>query len=80
MKKNEKNCILQFKKRIFFTPDFSWVLWLCISKMICRAEKASYNILNHSKWRRIEKVLPKCFGHRQVIGAESIYPEMLTKT
>jgi hypothetical protein len=34
---NEKKHILQSKKRIFFTAFFGLVLWLCISKMICRA-------------------------------------------
>jgi hypothetical protein len=32
--------------------------------------KCSYNILNHSKWRRIEKDLPKCLviGKQLVMG------------
>ncbi len=55
MKKNGE------KKRIFFTTLFGLVPWLCISKMICRAweDTPITNISNHSKWRRIEKDLPK---------------------
>jgi hypothetical protein len=38
MKKNEKkNAFFNLKKRIFFTALFWLLLWLCISKMICRA-------------------------------------------
>jgi len=37
MKKKEKNTICNLKKRIFFTAIFWLLLWLCISKMICKA-------------------------------------------
>jgi len=40
MKKNEKNCVLQFEKGIFFTALFWLAPWLCIPKMTCRLEKA----------------------------------------
>jgi hypothetical protein len=34
----------------------------------------SYNILNHSKWRRIEKDLPKMVDDKLVFDDEPIYP------
>jgi len=38
----------------------------------------SYDILNHSpRRRRIEKDLPKCLAHRQVIGDGPVYPTIL---
>jgi hypothetical protein len=37
MEKNEKKSVLQFEKSIFFTALFWVLLWLCISKMICKA-------------------------------------------
>ncbi len=38
MKKNEKkNVFCNSKKRIFFTALVWLLLWLCVSKMICRA-------------------------------------------
>jgi hypothetical protein len=64
-----------WKKCIFFTSILWLVLRLCISKMIFRAWKgAPYNILNHSKWRRIEKDLPKCsiISKRSMMGWSTI--------
>jgi hypothetical protein len=45
---------------------------LCISKMICRARR-SYKIWNHSKWRRIQKDLPKCHQNwwKNYFGSQS---------
>jgi hypothetical protein len=61
----KKTHLTSRKKRIFFTSFFELILLLCISKMISRAwEGVTITFLNHSKWRRIEKDLPKCFGHR----------------
>jgi hypothetical protein len=38
MKKNDKAMFYNLKKRIVFTALFGLVvLWLCISKMICKA-------------------------------------------
>ncbi len=61
----KKTHLTSRKKHIFFTSFFELILLLCISKMISRAwEGVTITFLNHSKWRRIEKDLPKCFGHR----------------
>ncbi len=62
MKKNEKKtAFCNSKSCSFFTALFWLLFWLCSSKMICRAwEGAPVTFLNHSKWRRIEKDLPKC--------------------
>jgi hypothetical protein len=58
---NERKCVLQILKMYFYFYFFLLVIWLCISKMICKAlRRHSCNILNHSKWRRIEKDLSKC--------------------
>jgi hypothetical protein len=65
----KKTVFCNSKKCIFFTAIFWLVFWFCISKMICRAwEGAPITFLNHSKWRRIEKDLPKCL----VIGRWSM--------
>jgi hypothetical protein len=37
MEKNEKKNVLQFEKHIFFIALFWLVIWLCISKISCRA-------------------------------------------
>jgi hypothetical protein len=37
MKKNEKNLFCNFKKHNFFIALFWLLLWLYISKMICKA-------------------------------------------
>jgi len=44
MKKNEKKCILQVEETSFLylkTALFWLVLWLCISKTICRAQEGT---------------------------------------
>jgi hypothetical protein len=37
MKKNEKKMHFVLKKYFFFTALVRLLLWLCISKMVCRA-------------------------------------------
>jgi hypothetical protein len=64
IKKSEKKKkkVLQSEKIYkFFTVLVFWLLlWLCISKMICRASEGTpIKNLNRSKWRRNEKDLPK---------------------
>jgi hypothetical protein len=50
MKKYEKKKhILQFEKKYF--------LGFAFQRLFVKLERCSYNILNHSKWRRIEKDL-----------------------
>ncbi len=62
------------KKRILFTSLFWLVLWLWISKMICKTWKAipiTFKSLKMEKiWERSTKVL----DHRQAIGDGLIYP------
>jgi hypothetical protein len=64
----KKNAFYNWKKRIFFTALFlhgSLALHLKYDSWSLR--RCSYNILNHSKWRRIDKDLPKC----SIIGRQS---------
>jgi len=59
MNKNKKYHILEFEKTYFLYCSFFWLLlWVCISKMICKAWEGAR--LNNSKWRRTEKDLSKC--------------------
>ncbi len=73
---NEKNCVLQFEKMYFlYCYLLAGLLVLHCKDDLQSLRRCSYNILNHSKWRRIEKDLPKCSVIRQVIDDEPIYPK-----
>jgi hypothetical protein len=54
MKKNEKNTCFVIPKNVF-----SFLLFLGWSFGFALQRRHSCNILNHSKWRRVEKDLPK---------------------
>jgi hypothetical protein len=61
MKKNEKKCVLQFEKNYFLY----WSFLAAPSTLHFQDDWQSlrrclYNILNHSKWKTIERDLPKC--------------------
>jgi len=81
MKKKGKKLIFQLKSFFFFTIIFWLLFWLCISKMILYSlQRCSYNISNHSKWRRIEKDLPKCLviGRQSMMGQYTLHMIRLT--
>ncbi len=59
------------KQHIFFTALLWLVPWALHFKVdLYGLRRCSYNILNHSKWRTIEKDLPKCLviGKQLVMG------------
>jgi hypothetical protein len=66
----KKNMFLQFKKTYFSLLLFFWACpcALHLKDHLQSLRRRSYNILNHSKWRRIEKDLSKC----SVIGKRSM--------
>ncbi len=68
MKKNEKNHVLQFEKMYFI-----YCYFLATPLSLQSLRRRSNNILNHSKWRKNEKDLPKVFGHRLVFGRGHVY-------
>jgi hypothetical protein len=70
MKKNEKKRVFcNLKKTYFLYSSFvARPLALHFKVDLCSLRRCSYNILNHSKWRTIEKELPKC----SVIGRQSV--------
>jgi hypothetical protein len=71
----KKNVSCNSKYKNSFTALFLVVLWLCISKMICRTwEGAPITFLNHSKWRRIWERSVKVFSHKQVLSDGPVYP------
>jgi hypothetical protein len=59
MGQNEKNHVLQFEKT-YYCSSLASPLALHFKDDLQSLRRRSYNILNHSKWRRIEKDLPKC--------------------
>jgi hypothetical protein len=69
MKKNEKKRVLQFKKMYCLCCSFlAGSLALHFKNDLQSLRRLSYNIVNHSKWRRLEKDLPKC----SIIGRRSM--------
>jgi hypothetical protein len=60
MKKTEKKHVLQLEKTYFLYCFLGAPLALHFKDDLQSLRRRSYNILNHSKWRRIEKDLPKC--------------------
>jgi hypothetical protein len=63
MRKSQKKekSILQFRKMYFLHCSFlAAPLALHFQDDLLSLRTFSYIILNHSKWRRIEKDLPKC--------------------
>jgi hypothetical protein len=66
---NEKKLLLQFDKTYFLYCSFLTALLAFHFKgELYSLKRRSCNILNHSKWRRIEKDLPKC----PVIGISTL--------
>jgi hypothetical protein len=64
MKTNEKKDVLLFDKAYFLYCSLGFPF----KDDLYRLRRRSYNILNHSKWRRIEKDLAK----RPVIGISTL--------
>jgi hypothetical protein len=61
MKTNEETCLLQFDKTYYlYCSFFTALLAFHFEGVLYSLKRHSYNILNHSKWRRIEKDLSKC--------------------
>jgi hypothetical protein len=75
MKKNEKKTCFTIRKILFFSGcsfGFAFQRWLV---------KLEHNILNHSKWRRIEKDLPqaKMFADKLVFSAGPVYTTSISR-
>jgi hypothetical protein len=64
MKTNEKKGVLQFDKAYFLNCSLGFPS----EDDLYRLRRGFYNILNHSKWRTIEKDLAKCL----VIGISTL--------
>jgi hypothetical protein len=60
MKKNEKETHFVIWENIFsLLLFFGWSFDFAFQRWFVELERCSYNILNHSKWRRIEKDISK---------------------
>jgi hypothetical protein len=66
---------LQFEiNLVFLLLFFGCFFGFAFQRWFVKPRRHSYNILNHSKWRRIEKDLPKMFGDRLVFDGGHVYP------
>jgi hypothetical protein len=68
----KKNIAFYNLKKVFsLLLIFGWFVDFAFQRRFVNLEKGfSYNILNHSKWRKFEKDLPKCsvIDRRSVMG------------